>query len=164
MTDDDLQLEDEIPQPDPALKALDVLIGTWDLKGHTLDSDEDDITGWNTFEWLPGGFFMKSTGEINFKGALIQSLEIIGYDPENHTFPSNVYSNMDGKVLPYSWNIQGNSVTHSDKTSTYTGTFSADGKTLSGGWRPKESEQESPENSYDAIMTRVIRKKKKLKT
>ena len=46
MTDDDkLQAEDEILQPDPALKALDVLIGTWDLKGRTLDSDKDNITG-----------------------------------------------------------------------------------------------------------------------
>ena len=155
MPDDDLQAEDAVPQPDPALKALDVLIGTWDLKGRTLDSDKDNISGWNTFEWLPGGFFLKSIGEINFKGVLIQSLEIIGYDPESHTFPSHVYSNLDGNVLPYSWNIEGNTVTHSDKTSKYTGTISEDGQTLSGGWRPKKGEQESPENSYDAIMTRV---------
>ncbi|MDQ3005333.1 MAG: DUF1579 domain-containing protein [Chloroflexota bacterium] len=101
MTDkDNVQAGDQAPEPDPALKRLDVLIGTWDLKGRTLDSDEDNISGWNTFEWLPGGFFLKSTGEINFKGALIQSLEIIGYDPESRTFPSNVYSNVDGKVLP----------------------------------------------------------------
>ena len=107
MTDNDnAQAEDEIPQPDPALQALEVLIGTWDLKARTLDSDQDNISGWNTFEWLPGGFFLESTGEINFKGVLIQSLEIIGYDPTNRTFPSNVYSNMDGKVLPYSWYIQ----------------------------------------------------------
>ena len=165
MTDkDNAQAEDQAPKPDPALNRLDVLIGTWDLKGRTLDSDKDNITGWNTFEWLPGGFFLKSTGEINFKGVLIQSLEIIGYDPESHTFPSNVYSNVDGKVLPYDWNVQGQVVTHSDKTSTYTGTISADGKTLSGGWRPKEGEQGSPENSYDAIMTLVTRKKKRLKT
>lgn len=152
---DDIQVEDQVPQPDPALKRLEVLIGTSDLKGRTLDSDEDNISGWNTFEWLPGGFFMKSTGEINFKGALIQSLEIIGYDPESRTFPSSVYSNVDGKVLPYDWNIEGNTVTHSDKTSVYTGTISEDGQTLSGGWRPKQDEQQIPENSYDAIMTRV---------
>jgi len=158
MTDDDkLQAEDEIPQPNPALKALEVLIGTWDLKGRMLDFDKDNITGWNTFEWLPGGFFLKSTGEINFKGILIQSLEIIGYDPESKTFPSNVYSNVDGNVLPYSWNIQGNTVTHSDKTSKYTGTISENGQTLLGGWRPKQGEQESPENSYDAIMRRVTK-------
>ena len=150
-----IQEKDEVTQPNPALKRLDVLIGTWNLTGRTLDSDQDNITGWNTFEWLPGGFFMKSTGEINFKGVLIQSLEIIGYDPKNDTFPSSIYSNMDGKALPYDWNVEGSIVTHSDKTSTYKGTLSADGQTLSGGWRPKQGQAESPENSYDAIMTRV---------
>lgn len=141
--------------PHPALKRLDVLVGTWDMKGHTLDSTEDNIFGWNTFEWMPGGFFLKSTGDIDFKGDKIQSLEIISYDPSTDTFSSRVYSNMSGEILPYSWNVQGNVVTHSDATSIYTGTISDDGKTLSGGWRPKKGEQESPENSYDAFMTRM---------
>src|SRR5687767_1288421 len=157
MTKDKIKAKvaEQQPKPDLALKRLDVLIGTWDLKGRTLDSHEDNITGWNTFAWLPGGFFLKSTGEINFKGAMVQSLELIAYDPSTRTLTSNVYSNMDGNALPYSWDVQGNTVTHSDKTSRYTGTLSEDGKTLSGGWRPKEGEQESPENSYDAVMRRV---------
>jgi hypothetical protein len=143
------------PKPNPALKRLEKLIGTWDLRGHTLDSAEDNITGWNTIEWLPGGFFLKSTGEIVFKGVLIQSLEIIGYDPSTGTFPSSVYSNLDGTVPQYEWNVQGSVVMHSDPTSIYTGTLSEDGQTLVGGWRPKAGEKENPENSYDAVMTRV---------
>ena len=149
------QTPQQPPKPDPALKRLDVLIGTWDLKGHTLDSNDDNITGWNTFEWLPGGFFLKSIGEINFKGVKFQTLELIAYDPSSQTFPSSVYSNMGGSVLQYYWDVQGNTVTHLDESSTYTGTLSEDGKTLSGGWRPKEGEKESPENAYDAVMTRV---------
>jgi hypothetical protein len=154
MTKDTDPSIEEPSRPHPALQRLNVLIGTWDMKGHTLNAKEDNITGWNTFEWLPGGFFLKSSGEINFKGAIIQSTEIIGYDPVTDTFPSNVYSNMDGKVLPYSWNIQGNIVIHSDLTSQYTGTLSEDGKTLTGGWRSNAGEQPSDENSYDAIMWR----------
>ena len=72
------------PQPErphPALKRLDVLIGKWDLKGRTLDADEDNISGWNIFEWLPGGFFLKSAGEINFKAVKFQTLEIIAMIP-----------------------------------------------------------------------------------
>jgi hypothetical protein len=156
MTDSDsTQAPQQSLAPDPALQRLEKLIGTWDMKGRTLDSDEDNITGWNTFEWLPGGFFLKSFGEIDFKGVKIQSLELIAYDPASGTFPASVYSNMSGTVLPYWWDIQGNTVTHRDKTSKYTGTFSEDGQTLSGGWRPNESEKQSPENAYDAVMTRV---------
>src|SRR5260221_1593379 len=125
-------------EPDIALKRLNVLIGTWDMTGHTLDSKEDNITGWNTFEWMSGGFFLKSSGEINFKGEIIQSLEIISYDPDTDAFSSSVYSNMDGNVLPYSWNVRGNTVIHADPSSTYTGTLSADGKTLTGGSRANE--------------------------
>ena len=157
MTKDQMnaQTPPQLPAPDLALKRLEKLVGTWNMTGRTLDSDVDNITGWNTFEWLPGGFFLKSFGEINFKGDLIQSLEMIGYDPSTQTFPSSVYSNMDGRALPYSWDVQDNSIRHSDASSQYTGTFSEDGKTLSGGWRPKQGEKESPGSAYDAVMTRV---------
>ena len=145
----------QIPIPDPALKRLEKLVGTWELKGRTLDSNEDNITGWTTFEWMPGGFFLKAIGEINFKGFILQSLEIISYDPTSQTFPSNVYSNMSGAVLPYQWNVQGNKVTHWTDVAKYTGTLSEDGKTLSGGWRPTEGNKSSDKVAYDAIMTRV---------
>jgi pimeloyl-ACP methyl ester carboxylesterase len=41
------------PTPDPALKLLDRYVGTWDMKGRTLDSDVDNVSGRATFEWLP---------------------------------------------------------------------------------------------------------------
>jgi hypothetical protein len=75
------------------LKIFEQLIGKWELKGRTLDSKEDNITGWTTFEW-PGGFFLKSEGEINFKGFAMQSMEIIGYDSKRRTFSASVYANM----------------------------------------------------------------------
>jgi hypothetical protein len=34
-----------LSQPDPALKRLEKLVGTWELKGRTLNSTEDNITG-----------------------------------------------------------------------------------------------------------------------
>jgi hypothetical protein len=142
------------PEPDPALKRFEVLLGTWDMTGRTVDSDVDNISGWNTFEWLPGGFFIKSVGEINFNGFEIKSLELIAYDPVSGTFPSHVYSNMDANILPYAWDVQGNIVTHWDATSKYTGTLSADGQTLTGGWRPNPGEPEEPGSAYDAVMTR----------
>ena len=141
---------------DPALNRFEALIGTWDMTGRTLDSGEDNITGWNTFEWLPGGFFIKSFGEINFNGTHIYSLEMIGYDPVSDTFTSSVYSNMDSSVLPYAWDVQGNIVTHSDATSKYTGILSEDGNTLSGGWRTNEGQPEEPGSAYDAIMKRRL--------
>jgi hypothetical protein len=48
---------------------------------------------------------------------------------------------MSGIALPYHWNVQGDNVTHWTETHKYTGTFSEDGKTLSGGWRPVEGKE-----------------------
>ena len=145
----------QIPVPDPALRRLEPLVGTWTLRGRTLDSREDDIEGWTTFEWIPGGFFLKASGEINFRGFTIQSLEIIGFDPESQALSSSVYSNMSGTVLPYHWDVQGHRVTHWMEASKYTRTFSKDGKTLAGGRRPMEGKEGAENVAYDAVMTRV---------
>ncbi len=61
----------QTPAPALALKRLEKLVGTWMLTGRTLNLTEDTITGWTTFEWLPGG--LKSVGEIAVNGFLIQS-------------------------------------------------------------------------------------------
>src|SRR5437867_4783123 len=111
--------------PAPALKRLDKLVGTWDLKGRTSDAREDNVTGWSTFEWMPGGLFMKVTGEITLKDFHVQALEIIGYDPKSDTFSAHVYSNVSGDVSQYHWNVEGNQVTHWEDNSKYTGTLSA---------------------------------------
>jgi hypothetical protein len=144
-----------LSQPDPALKRLEKLVGTWELKGRSLNSTEDNITGWTTFEWLPGGFFLKSVGEIAVNGTSVHALEIIAYDPERKTFPSSVYSSMSGTVLSYEWDVQGATVIHAGLGATYTGTFSEDGGMLSGGWRPDEGTESTDGTAYDAIMIRV---------
>ena len=43
-------------QPDPALRRLDRLVGTWEIKGRTLGAAEDNIRGRVMIEWLAGGW------------------------------------------------------------------------------------------------------------
>jgi hypothetical protein len=143
------------PQPHPALRRLDRLVGTWELKGSTLDSQGETIIGHMTAEWILGGFFLQLRGEMAAEAFQVQSIEILGYDPASDTFPSMVYSNLEGVPTPYRWDVQGDVVTHWEKTSKYTGTFSADGNTLSGGWRPNPGVESNPGNTYDAVMVRV---------
>src|SRR5258708_5692933 len=98
---------DQPTMPDPALKRLDKLVGTWVLTGRALDSKEDNIKGRVIITWLPGGFFLEQRGEIEVMGVKMQTLEILGYDTDTKTFPSSVYSSMNGEVLPYEWDVQG---------------------------------------------------------
>ena len=77
------------PQPDPALRRLDRFVGRWSMEGNLVGSDEKNIKGETTFRWLPGGFFLEQHMQLNFMGLEIESLELIGYDPETETFPIN---------------------------------------------------------------------------
>jgi uncharacterized protein YndB with AHSA1/START domain len=146
------------PGPDPALKRLERFVGTWAIKGRTRDADHDNVFGKTSFEWLPGGFFLQQCMELDFMGLGVRGLEVIGYDPSTGTFPSTLYSNLTGVPITYTYDVQGDRVTIRTELAggaTYTGTFSDDGDTGSGGWRPDEG-MEGPGNvAYDITATRV---------
>jgi uncharacterized protein DUF1579 len=140
--------------PHPALKKLDRFVGTWTMEGNLLGSDEKTIKGQATYRWLPGEFFMEQHVTLDFAGfAQIDSLELIGYDPETDTFPSRVYSNLSPQPLPYTWKIDGDTltitVTYGPMDSTFTGRWSPDGETFSGGWRPNPGADETVNIPYD---------------
>src|SRR5262245_36145923 len=100
-----------LPKPDARLREFERFIGTWDMQGRTLDADADNVRARATFEYLPGGFFVAQRFRADFDGLPIESLEIIGYDPESGTFPSTVYANMAATPLAYRWQLEGDQVT-----------------------------------------------------
>jgi hypothetical protein len=145
--------------PDPSLKSLDKFVGTWSMKGHLVGSDKENIVGKATFHWLEGGFFLQQDLEMDFAGMRIRSLELIGYDSATKAFASNLYSNLSPVPLPYKWEVQGDSLTisvsYGPLNATFTGTFSADGKSFSGGWRPNPGADEKVNVPYDVGGTRI---------
>jgi hypothetical protein len=147
------------PGPDPALKALDMFVGTWRVTGRTLGADEDNVAGTLRFEWLPGGFFLQQHVELDFGGMQIEALEVIGYDPATGRFPSTVFANMFGEPIPYEYEIDGRAFTIRTELAggaTYTGSFSADGETASGGWRPNPGAEGPGNTAYDVVGKRVV--------
>jgi hypothetical protein len=160
MTDPSDATEAQAPTPDPALKALDQFVGSWTFKGHMVGSDEENIVGRATYKWLPGGFFLQQDVEIDFAGMFhVQSHELIGYDPQTRTFPSLIFSNMSPTPLPYRWEVDGRNVkitvSHGPLDATFTGAWSEDGNSFSGGWRPNPGADESINVPYDISGSRV---------
>ena len=129
-----------------------------EIKGRTLNSTEDDVLGRAMFEWLPGGFFLQQRIELNFMGMELRGLELIRFDPETHSFPSYVYSNMSPVPLPYKWDVQDDtltiSVAYGQIDATFKGKFSKDGKRFSDGWRPNPGADETINVPYDIQGTR----------
>jgi Protein of unknown function (DUF1579) len=148
---DDTQAQ--APTPDPALRRVDRFVGTWSMEGHLVGSDEITVRGETTFRWLPGGFFLEQRASLNFLGMQIESLELIGFDPETGTFPSTVFSNLSPAPLPYRWEVDDAtltiSVSHGRLDAMFTGTFDDDGDGFRGGWRPNPGADESINVPYD---------------
>lgn len=139
---------------DPALRQLDRFVGDWVMEGNLVGSDEKNIKGKVSFSWLPGGFFLQQHIEMDFAGFVqIDSLELIGYDPQTQTYPSRVYSNMSPEALPYSWLVDGDdvtiTVTYGPLDATFTGRFGDDGNTFGGEWRPNPGADETVNVAYD---------------
>jgi hypothetical protein len=88
----------------------------------------------------------------------VKSHELIGYDPETKAFSSLVFSNMAPTPLPYKWEVDGDTVTisvsYGPLDATFTGAFSEDGDTFSGGWRPNPGADETVNMPYDITGTR----------
>jgi len=163
MADNNEAQNQGIPTPDPALKRLDRLVGTWNMKGRPLGSDKDSITGTTAFTWLHDGigkaFFLQQDMEMDYDGMPIKSREIIGYNPKTEAFSSYVFSNMSPDALPYEWDIRGDtitiSVTYGSMDATFTGKFSPDGNSFSGGWRPNPGADEIINAPYDITVSRI---------
>jgi hypothetical protein len=149
-----------LPHPDPALKRLDRLVGSWSMKGHMVGSDIENIVGRANFHWLEGGFFLQQDVEIDFAGMFkVKSYELIGYDSDSKAFASHVFSNMSPQALPYKWDLQGDtlkiSVSYGALNASFEGKFSKDGTSFSGGWRPNPGADPAINVAYDIGGTRI---------
>ena len=138
------------PEPSPELRALDRLVGTWDVSG--------GANGTVTYEWLEGGFFLLQHVDFDHDGRRIRGLEVIGHErPFGAAEPgpdlkSRFYDSL-GNTLDYVYELEGDTLTiwggEKGSPAYYRGTFSADGKTCAGAWVYPEG------GGYESTMTRV---------
>lgn len=146
----------QMPQPDKALKKLEPLVGSWELKGHLTGSNEENITGKTTFTWLVGGFFLQQDINLNFMGMPIVSREIIGYDGESKKFSSLVYSNMSPVAVPYTWDVDGDDLTITVKYGPFDATFTGKiGNKYGGAWKPNPGADPNANVAYEVTSTRI---------
>ena len=125
----------EQPKPNPDLKSLDRLIGTWKQSG--------EVEGEITYEWAEGGFFLIQHVDLMQYGNKIKGIEVIGHEftfgaEPSEDVKSRFYSFLDGMTLDYVYEVEGDTLTiwggEKGSPAYYRGTFSKDGKTLTGSW------------------------------
>lgn len=137
------------PKPNPDLKNLEKLVGTWKVSG--------GIQGTNTFEWMEGGFFLIQHFDFEHDGRKLKGIEIIGHEQRFGAGPSaeiktRVYSLLDGMTLDYVYEMDGNDLTiwagEKGSPAYMKGKFSEDGNSFSCEWF-------YPGGGYKATGTRV---------
>ena len=131
------------PRPNPALRVLNRLSGTWIVSG--------EAHGEVTFSWMEGGFFMVQ--EINLIGT--KGIEFIGYDAESETLRSH-YFDCKGRILEFTYQVSETehivSIQMQAVKGEFKGKFSNDGKTISGNWRLTK---DGVEMNLQTILTHV---------
>ena len=128
MTDDNAR---NLPQPNPDLKTLERLIGTWSVSG--------EASGAVTYEWTEGHFFLLQHVDLGAS----KGIEVIGHERKYGEEPSfdirsRYYGFSEGETLDYTYEIVHDTLTiwMGDRGSPayYRGTFDTTGDTLTGAW------------------------------
>ena len=132
MADSNNAIAGKLPKkPNPALKKLDRLVGTWNQSG--------DYKGTSTYEWMEGGFFfVQHFDAITPYGSHVKGVEYVCFDEDTQTLRSHLMG-INGSNFTYTWDIDGDiwTVWFGDKGSEnfYQGKFSKDGNTATGRWQ-----------------------------
>ncbi|MBE0448521.1 MAG: DUF1579 family protein [Actinobacteria bacterium] len=143
------------PRPNPDLKNLDRLVGTWNLKGSEFGT-YGEIKGQVTFEWMEGGFFLVQHVNINYAGQKVKGIEIIGHERKfgeepSEEIKSRFYDNM-GNTLDYVYEVDGDTLTiwggEKGSPAHFKSKYTEDGNTSTGRW-------EWPGGGYEVTATRV---------
>jgi hypothetical protein len=145
---DDAMATQQPPTPNPDLKSLDRLVGTWKVTG--------GAQGQITYEWMEGGFFLVQHVDLEQDGQRIKGIEIIGHERPFGAEPSqdiiSRFYDTTGNTLVYVYELDGDTLTiwagEKGSPAFFKGTFSDD-NALSGDWVYPGG------GGYDSTMTRV---------
>jgi len=127
--------------PYAPLRPLAKLAGRWELEHRDLNTNEE-WGGRDTFEWLPGGYFMAFHHEEDKR---VKGVMILGYEKGwEETEPGKElighwFESSSGFHLNYIWEVNDRTVQFwlNDKQSgwSFSGEFSEDGNTITGTWK-----------------------------
>jgi hypothetical protein len=127
-------------RPGPEHARLAPFVGRWKTAGQVLSGDatpEFEFAGTDTYEWVPGGFFLLHRVDVNMGGERVQALEIIGWDAEREAYFARSYDHQ-GNVAEMRAVVRDGTWTFLGDAERFTGAFGDHGATLGGRWERRE--------------------------
>ena len=121
-------------EPVEGLRSLDVLVGKWNV---TLEFKSDPAnrgTGWESYEWMDGGFFLVGRFDRTFsKEKSHTGMTIFGADVTGKNCLGHFFDNQ-GNSRIYDVSLRDGVFKLTGKWERYSGQVSEDGTTISGTW------------------------------
>ena len=142
--------------PDPRLRALDALVGEWDLHHRDLNTGETWV-GHDRFAWMDGGFFLTFEHEEfgkNIKGTMIIGFERRwGEEQLSEAMIGHWFESSTGNHFVYFWEVDAQTVRFSfeepNSPVRFLGRFNQDHSQIEGEWHLPDG------GGYALTMTRV---------
>jgi Protein of unknown function (DUF1579) len=128
--------------PSAELQLLNVFVGKWPTQGLSYGSGQskenpyDSPVRWlgeETYEWLPGGFFLVRHFHGQIGSIPISGIETISYDAASQTYPSQMFDNY-GRIHFAQRSIRDGVWLHTQTEYRATYTFRNDGKNMATHW------------------------------
>jgi hypothetical protein len=128
--------------PSAELQLLNVFVGKWHTQGLSYGSGQskenpyDSPVRWigeETYEWLPGGFFLIRSWKGQIGNAATSGIEAIGYDAASQTYPSQMFDNY-GRIDLGQRTIRNGVWSHSETDYRTTYAFSNDRNNMATHW------------------------------
>src|SRR5688500_11799859 len=118
------------------LANLEPFVGKWTTDG-TLKAGpkngELKVTGSDSYEWLPGGFFLLHRVDVYIGSVHKQAIEVIGYNASIKSFQMQYFDN-EGNTGTMGASVRNGTWTFLDKSMRFTGKFNNDNTTMEGVW------------------------------
>jgi hypothetical protein len=126
-------------EPGPEHERLAALVGRWRTSGWTRETAEVPamrIEATDTYEWLPGRFALLHSVDARVGEEPVRGAEIIGWDPERGAYVTQYFGSDGPNAYEATLGEDGGALVWRmrSRTDRFTGTFSADGETITGHW------------------------------
>lgn len=139
-----LQSQGQQVAPSAELQRLELLVGKWNTEGEThanADAPAVKVTGVDTYEWMPGKFFLIHRADGHMGNEELNTLEFIGSDPSSQMYTCHSFvgaaspeENRRGNADLFQANLHDHTWTIEGKSARFTGVFANTGNTLTGQW------------------------------
>ena len=137
------------PQRSAAHRQLDTFAGTWRARGESFGGPEQKPedpraapavwTSEETYEWLPGGFFMLHRWDAQVGTHPFKGTEIIGYDEATGGFFTHMFDNA-GNHPTYVATVSGSVWTFEEASTRAVVSLSGDGNRMELRWEWRAGE------------------------